>query len=316
MPACEGQCVAGCTVDGRGEMRLLNVRDNQTQMRISRTSLFLFTISTLSACAFSGSATEEPFTPTPADMTPVSSFQSPAALPSLSLPLPLSATWQIQYTGEMDYSLAVDVYNLDLFETDPVVIAQLHQRGIFVMCYFSAGSYEDWRPDVDQFPLEVLGKPLEDWEGEMWLDIRRIDQLKPVMSARLELALEKKCDGVDPDNINGYANDTGFPLTPADQSAYNIFLANRAHTLGLSIGLKNDLDQIPELVHFFDWALNEECFYYKECDLLMPFIEAGKPVFVIEYELKPDEFCSQAVNMKFSALQKNWELDAYRFPCN
>ncbi len=228
---------------------------------------------------------------------------------------PLNASWQIQYTGEMDYSLDVDVYNLDLFDTNADIIAQLHERGIFVMCYFSAGSFEDWRSDATQFPREVLGKDMEGWEGEKWLDIRQIDALRPVMTARLDLAAQKGCDGVDPDNVNGYANDSGFPLTPDDQIAYNIFLSTQAHARGLSIGLKNDLEQIPQLLPFFDWALNEECFSYEECHLLQPFIESGKPVFVIEYTLTPEEFCIQANQLNFNALQKKLELDAFRFSC-
>ncbi len=37
------------------------------------------------------------------------------------------------------------------------------------------------------------------------------------MEARLGLATRKGCDGVDLDNVNGYDNDTGFPLTYDDQ---------------------------------------------------------------------------------------------------
>lgn len=229
--------------------------------------------------------------------------------------LPLKMTWQIQYSGEMDYSPDVDMFNLDLFDTDTKTIAELKARGIFVVCYFSAGSHENWRPDADDFPAETLGKPMEGWEGETWLDIRQIDALKPVTESRLDMAAQKGCDGVDPDNVNGYENDTGFPLAYDDQIAFNVFLSNQARQRGLKIGLKNDLEQIPDLLPFFDWALNEQCFYYKECRLLLPFIEAGKPVFVIEYELNPEEFCFQAVNMGFNALQKKYELDAFRFPC-
>ena len=228
---------------------------------------------------------------------------------------PMQASWQIQYTGEMDYSLAVDVYNIDLFDTNAKNIQTMRDAGIYVMCYFSAGSYEDWREDAEQFPPETLGNDMEGWEGEKWLDIRRIDALKPVMEARLDLASQKGCDGVDPDNVNGYTNDTGFPLTYQDQLVFNIFLSNQAHQRGLAIGLKNDLEQIPDLLPFFDWELNEQCFYFKECRLLLPFIEAGKPVFVIEYELNPEEFSFQAVNMGFNAMQKKYELDAFRFPC-
>jgi hypothetical protein len=229
--------------------------------------------------------------------------------------LPLKTTWQIQYSGEMDYSLDVGVYNLDLFDTDADVIAQLHGRGIFVMCYFSAGSFEDWRSDAKQFPAEILGKEMKGWQGEKWLDIRKKDLLAPVMFARLDLAAQKDCDGVDPDNVNGYTNDTGFPLLPNDQIAYNTWLADEAHTHGLSIGLKNDLDQIPDLLPFFDWVLNEECFSYGECQLLLPFIQAGKPVFVIEYDMKPEEFCPKANELNFNAMQKKWELDGFYFSC-
>lgn len=229
--------------------------------------------------------------------------------------LPLQARWQIQYTGELQTDLEVDVFNLDLFDTSSETIAMLHRRGVFVMCYFSAGSYEDWRPDASLFPLEVLGKDMEGWPGEKWLDIRRIDLLAPIMQARLDLAVSKGCDGIDPDNVNGYTNDTGFPLTANDQKRYNIFLAEAAHQRELLIGLKNDLEQIPQLLSDFDWIINEECFFYRECELLLPFIQAGKPVFVIEYELEPSDFCPQALQMNFNALRKNWELDAYRVDC-
>jgi hypothetical protein len=224
-------------------------------------------------------------------------------------------SWQIQYAGEIDVNLDVDMFNLDLFDTSPNIIETLHQRGVFVMCYFSAGSYEDWRPDSSQFPSEVLGKDMEGWPGEKWLDIRRLDLLAPIMEARLNLAAQKGCDGVDPDNVNGYVNDTGFPLTYEDQTTYNLFLAQAAHARGLATGLKNDLGQIPDLLPYFDWILNEECFTYQECNQLLPFIQAGKPVFVIEYELPPQEFCPQANQMGFNALHKNRDLDAYRTDC-
>jgi hypothetical protein len=39
------------------------------------------------------------------------------------------------------------------------------------------------------------------------------------------------------DNVDGFTNATGFPLTPVDQLTYNRFLAMEAHVRGLSIGL-------------------------------------------------------------------------------
>lgn len=230
--------------------------------------------------------------------------------------LPQRISWQIQYSGEIDPDLDVEIYNLDLFDTSLTVIDDLHQNGVFVQCYFSAGSFEDWRPDAPDFPPEILGNNLEGWPGEKWLDVRRLDLLQPILEGRFDLAVKKGCDGVDPDNLDGYENETGFPINASDQLKFNKFISRAAHSRGLSIGLKNDLNQAAELEPYFDWIINEECFLYQECSLLSPFVEAGKPVFVIEYELSPDEFCSQANQLGFNALLKNWDLDSYRVDCH
>jgi hypothetical protein len=224
-------------------------------------------------------------------------------------------SWQIQYAGTINTSLNVDVYNLDGFETSQATVDALHARGIKVMCYFSAGSWEDWRPDRGLFPKYVLGQTLSGWPDEKWLDIRRLDILGPIMTARIQMCRSKDFDGIDPDNIDAYTNSTGLPLTYQDQLNYNLFLESTAHSLGLAAGLKNDIDQIPILVNYFDWELNEECFYYNECNTLQPFIAAGKPVFNIEYNLSTSAFCPQANALNFNSLKKNLNLDAYRVPC-
>ena len=92
-------------------------------------------------------------------------------------------------------------------------------------------------------------------------------------------------------------------------------LAEAAHSLGLAIGLKNDLDQIKDLVSYFDFAVNEECFQYGECDTLKPFVAARKAVFGIEYNLANSSFCPQANAMNFDFLKKNLSLDAWRESC-
>ena len=224
-------------------------------------------------------------------------------------------SWQIQFRGQIDTSLDVQVYDLDMVDTPTSIIDQLHTDGHKVMCYFSAGSWEQWRSDADDFPDSVLGDDLDGWPGEKWLDIRRLDLLGPIMSARLDTAAQKNCDGVDPDNVDGYNNSTGFNLSYQDQLAYNTWLADQAHARGLAIGLKNDLDQIADLLPYFDWALNEQCFQYNECDLLLPFVTANKPVFGIEYNSDTSSFCPLANQMNFDFLKKNWDLDAWRIAC-
>jgi len=136
------------------------------------------------------------------------------------------------------------------------------------------------------------------------------------MVNRLKLAKEKGCDGVDPDNVNGYEKNTGFNLTYSDQLEFNIFLSEEAHKMGLLIGLKNDLNQINDLVDYFDFSVNEECHQYNECDLLMAFINNNKPVFNIEYDEKyindETEFqnlCKDAKNRNFRTLVMPVELD-------
>ena len=221
----------------------------------------------------------------PSSTTPIEEYTPHLPPPSFSpsnVVIPPNGTWQIQYDGNINTSLDVDIYNLDLFETEADTISDLHTRHIFVMCYFDAGSFEEWRPDAADFPAEVIGKKYKWWHQEKWLDIRKIDILAPIIAARLDLAAQKGCDGADPDNVNGFVNETGFQITYQDQLKFNVWLAESAHARGLSIGLKNDLEQIHDLIPYFDWQLSEECFQYNECKSLLPFIEAGKPVFDIE----------------------------------
>jgi hypothetical protein len=255
---------------------------------------------------------------------------SPAATPTTQLEIPEVSqettwwtpgpglSWQIQYVGEIDLDLDVDVFNLDLFETSEADIQYLHAKGIKVICYINAGAWEDWRPDSDDFPESILGEDYEGWPGERWLDIRQIDLLVSIMTARMDLCAEKGFDGVDPDNLDGYQNATGFDLTPEDQLAYNSWLAAEAHRRGLGIGLKNDPEQASEMAAYFDWVTVESCFDEGWCELLMLFIQEGKPIFAIEYTEKDitlDDFCSQAAGLSIDALLKHRQLDAWREAC-
>ncbi len=228
---------------------------------------------------------------------------------------PISTSWQWQLIGTIDQSVVADMYDIDLFDTPASVVTSLHAQGRKVVCYMSAGTYENWRSDAAQFPAAVLGSGVDGWPGEKWLDVRRIDVLGPIMEARMDLCKQKGFDALEPDNIDGYANASGFPLTAQDQLTYNIWLTTAAHARGLSIGLKNDLDQVTALVSHFDWAINEQCFQYNECALLTPFIRAGKAVFVVEYKLATSAFCQKAVDLSFNAMKKNLDLDAARTAC-
>ena len=230
-------------------------------------------------------------------------------------------TWQWQLQGTLNTGYDVTLYDIDLFDTFASQIAELQQQGRLVICYFSGGSYEEWRDDAGDFPEAVLGNNLDGWEGERWLDIRA-DSVRDIMAVRLGIAADKGCDGVEPDNMDGYLNDPGFDLTYDDQLSYNRFIADAAHEVGLLVGLKNDLDQIEDLVTYFDFAVNEECWEYQECDMTLPFIEAGKAVLHAEYSdalqdsATRAEFCDDMNALGLSSLYLPLDLDdSFRFSC-
>ena len=248
--------------------------------------------------------------------TPTSAATIPAATDWWQ-PTP-GLSWQVQYVDEIDFSVQADVFDLDLFETTVEQIESLHAQGIKVVCYLNAGAWENWRPDKDDYPPSVIGAVYAGWPGERWVDIRQIEALAPILRSRLDLCAAKGFDGVDPDNLDSYTNATGFDLTAEDQLAFNRWLAAEAHQRGLGIGLKNDPDQAELLVTDFDWATTESCLAEGWCDLLSPFIEAGKPVLGIEYtdnDMQTAVFCPTAHQLGVNAILKNRALDAWREVC-
>jgi hypothetical protein len=197
---------------------------------------------------------------------------------------------------------APDVYDIDGFENSAKTVAALHAMGKKVICYVDAGAYETYRPDVAAFKAlspRIWGAADAGWAGSYWLDIRRIDELAPIMKARFQMCKDKGFDAIEPDEITGWSNDSGFPLTYADQIAYNRAVAGWAHSIGMSIGLKGDIEQAHDLVHDFDWTLNEQCYEYDECTTVSNegrgadgkdwpgvqlFANAGKAVWIAEYK--------------------------------
>lgn len=228
--------------------------------------------------------------------------------------------WHIQFNPSPTPQPDVAYWNLDLFDISSETMQSLRANGTFVMCYFSAGSWEDWRPDASQFPSEVLGNNLQGWPGEKYLDIRS-PVVRDLMAARMDLGISKGCDGFDPDNMDTYQANSGFSLTEQDEIDYYMFLADYAHTRDKKIGLKNALTIIPALLPSMDWSINEQCFAYGECGLLMPVVLAGKPVFNLEYAevgqeaAKAAQVCPQANATGFTTLIKHQSLDAFEIPC-
>lgn len=251
-------------------------------------------------------------------MLSVNALAAPAWVPGVA------TTWQWQLSGTIDTKYNVNAYDIDLFDNTPATITSLHTAGRKVICYFSAGSSENWRPDYSNFHAADKGNGLSGWPGENWLDTRSAN-VRSIMLSRLDLARSKGCDAVEPDNVDGYTNSPGFPLTAATQIDYNNFLATNAHSRGLAVALKNDIDQVAQLQPNFDFAINEQCNQYKECGGYSVFTKNGKPVFNAEYAAKyqnntngaRDALCkaSKAANIRTLVLPLNLD-DSSRFSCD
>lgn len=213
-----------------------------------------------------------------------------------------------------------EAVDLDLFDTDTSLVAALKNKGKRVICYMSAGSWENWRPDKNEFPAIVKGRPLDGWPGERYLDIRNLDVLGPIMRARLDLCKSKGFDAIDPDNVDSFeiGNRTGFPVTKSDAIKYLRFLAAEAHKRGLAIGLKNATEIAPQLLPVMDFAVTEDCFAQGWCAVSKNFIDADKPVFEIEYtdnHISFPAFCAQASRLGQSPLLKRRNLDTWERRC-
>lgn len=239
-------------------------------------------------------------------------------------------TWYWQLRETVDTSVDAQVYDIDLFDNTNQLVEELHGKGRKVICYINVGAYEDWREDSYKFTTDgkepksdgsnldrnIVGKPYEGWDGEYWLNIRE-QKVRNIMKSRFEECKGKGFDGVEPDNIDSYdpTEKTGFNITQKDQIDYDEWLAETAHNLGLSIGLKNDPGNAEDLVNAFDWALTEDCFAQNWCTDMKPFIDKEKAVFAAEYTDQmnsttfTDTVCNQAQQMKFSAILLNRNLN-------
>jgi hypothetical protein len=227
---------------------------------------------------------------------------------------PAHASWQWQLDGQLDASVPARIYDVDGFDTSRAQVARLRRAGRYVVCYVNVGAWERWRPDAARFPRQLLGAD-NGWPGERWLDIRRIDTLAPILRARFARCRAKGFDAVEPDNVDGFTNDSGFPLTGADQLRFNRWIARAAHAQRLAVALKNDLEQARALAPSFDFAVLEQCFEYDECGSARPFLRAGKGVYDAEYALAPSDFCADARRLGINAIRKRLGLGAWRQPC-
>jgi hypothetical protein len=174
-------------------------------------------------------------------------------------------------------------------------IGAWHAAGHLIECYLNTGSIEDWRPDIkaDKAAWDAVAlRKMPEWD-ERWVDVRKLDQLKPLVRKRMLRVKALGCDIVEPDNMDCSENEscwgamngvTRGSQVRAANIAYNLFLAEIAHELGMAVLLKNSADQAAALHASFDGVMLENCARYNECALFAQlFAGAGKAVFLAEY---------------------------------
>jgi hypothetical protein len=228
---------------------------------------------------------------------------------------PSRLSWYWQLTGTVNNSYPAAAYDIDGFDNSRGEVATLHSAKKHVICYIDVGTWENWRPDASKFPSSALGKE-NGWPGERWLDIRQLSVLEPLMTARFQMCSQKGFDAVEPDNIDGYENDTGFPISAQDQLTYDAWVAKEAHSLGLAVFQKNDPEQAAQLEPDFDGVLDEQCNEYSECSSFQPYLRAGKPVLNAEYNLQTSQFCPADNRAGIMGALYNLNLDGSTYqPC-
>jgi hypothetical protein len=283
-------------------------RSVHEMVRSARTLLFALGTVSLTACGGAPSSSGLPAAAQASVRRAVSYWIPPA-----------QSTFEIQYDGKLDLSIDADTYDLDGFDTSANTVATLHKAGRHVNCYIDVGTWESYRPDAKQFPKSVLGHKDGHWKGERWLDIRQLSILEPIMAARFQMCASKGFDAVDPDNIDGYENKTGFPINAQDQLAYDEWVAQEVHTLNIAVDQKNDNDQVKDLRPYFDFAVLEQCYQQNYCSEFTPYSDDNVLVVDIEYHGSKSDFinkaCPKIEGYKETALLKHLNLNAWEVTC-
>ncbi len=216
-------------------------------------------------------------------------------------PIPPGSTWLWDLEGGQTSG------NADVIDYDPRLgdkarrgQAVFRGRAKYVICYFSAGTWEASRPDMGGLQPSDIGAVLKGGNSShgTWDDNGKPERIlnvesprvQEVMRGRLDDAAARHCDGVEPDNVDVVKN----------KVAYMKWLSDEAHKRNLVIGLKNADDLAAQVVSYFDFVIIEQCLQYSECDKYDVFVKAGKAALEAEYRSYSQSLCDTAKKNKFS----------------
>eukprot|EP00121_Abeoforma_whisleri_P015996 Awhi_evm1s14704 len=220
---------------------------------------------------------------------------APATRAASVKPLRSGLTWSNRAWGQgkkSDSISNVDVVDVDGFDVSEEEIKEYHSKGLT--------NKDAWD--------EIKAKNMGEWDGETWIDIvNKLSETKKLMGDRFEMCAKKGCDSIEADNVDCYQTDCISGVSDSEkkkaQITYGKWQSQKAHGLGMSIGLKNSLDLIDDLINDYDYAVNEQCVQYSECRHYEAFHKANKAVFGTEYGEKDSEIKSEA--KEYGMMSKN-----------
>jgi hypothetical protein len=220
----------------------------------------------------------------------------------------------IAYDGA---AVSPDVYAIDLYADNGAcpnypagtlntdAVKAVHANGKKALCYVDIGTAEPYRPDYQDFVAFnkscskcLLGKKYDRNDPFLNLNNDKGQQtfLLKEMDKRLVKCQQAGFDGVYFDVTWEWQlgqGTTGWFISRDTQLTYNTALLHHAHNKGLAAGINYDLLQVADLVAHEDFHVDESCFAYSECGLLLPVTRANKPVLQIEYNSSASTVCAQ-----------------------
>lgn len=231
---------------------------------------------------------------------------------------PLTSYWDWQLSEPFNFSREVQVIDLDPDSVSASRVASYNSAGTKTICYVSIGTIENYRDDVSDFPPEVVGKTYGDWPDEKFLDVRQLDVLVPLMTARFQKCRDMGFSAIEPDNMDVHDNDSGFPITSDNIVTYVLRLASVAHDLGLEFAQKNVGDLTASLVNDLDFVITESCYQDGWCGDVTAYTTAGKDILDAEYNDRPINFstaCGYAADNSIKMILKDRDLTAELKTC-
>ncbi|KAJ3119796.1 hypothetical protein HK098_005129 [Nowakowskiella sp. JEL0407] len=217
-------------------------------------------------------------------------FQIPPPAADWYKPI-IGQPWQWILKTENEVVNAVEFHDID-FDFSRAFFKKLKESKKKIGCYFSAGTYEQFRSDQAMFPADSLGGTVsfgtgDSFADEKWLNIKRLDLIADIMLQRIEEALIRGCDIIEFDNQDPVIHDTGLKnngkISLDLNLAYLKWLVGWAHARGMGALLKNSNEFAAYTSTLHDGVVNEECWINGNCDNYWPFLQLMKPVFNCEY---------------------------------